>query len=391
MTFGLLAMFASVQVTEISEPAANRIRVEIVAGIEKPDRKQWAAANVLRETLLAGTSSFTAMQLLQYATQAGEPIKVTLAADHLRIGYSVPPNDLKLAVRLADDLMRDATLVESAVKNSIEELPFRRRSAWAEAWLPLGLNLGSLSRKDVMQAYRRIFRPENVSVAIAGSFPLNQGKTAFQDRFASWVPEPSPQTRYREAEPERSPPRSTVRMEGEPIRVLPTVAVGAEAEASELGVALLACTMLGQGKGSSVFQTLREELGISYRQEAFLAPSVSGIRPVLVFASADPVSVDFRNELAQAVGAWTEGDRKRALTLMRSTVEMSLGLGILYFAEERPLTESLEDRAFLTAYWKLKTGRAWSWPSAFQEMDSVTLEKVKMYTLKWVSDSTLSQ
>lgn len=385
-----------ISVTEIPEPSANRIRVEIVAGLDKLDRKEWAAANALRETLLNGTSGFTGMQLLVYATQAGAPIRVTLAADHMRIGYSVPPTDLKLAVQIADDLMRDASLSENTVKAALDDMPFARRSPWAEVWLPLVPDSKSVTRDDVMKLYRRVFRPDNVSIAVSGSLIASQGRTAFQTRFTTWKPAQDSARRYREPDPisakQRSGVLTTVRLEGQPVRAVPSVAIGADGGSTNVGTALLACAMLGQGKGCTIYRVLRESLGLSYRQETFLAPSQQGIRPVLAFASANPTAptIDFRKPLLDAISAWTDQDRTRALAFAHAVVDLDLGLGSLYFAEETPLTESLDDRTFLAAYWRLKTGRVWNWQLMFQEMERTTLDQAKAFATAWVEKGEIT-
>jgi hypothetical protein len=51
-----------------------------------------------------------------------------------------------------------------------------------------------------------------------------------------------------------------------------------------------------------------------------------------------------------------------------------------YFSGDRPLVNSLDDRTFLNAYWRMKTGRAWSQP----DLRNVTIDHVRQLALDWV-------
>lgn len=386
---GLLAVQTKVLLSEVPDPGAKRLRVEIVAATGSPDRKEWAALEALRSTLTAGTRTYTRFQLLEYATLAGDPIRVTLAADHLRIGFSVPPSDVNLATDLASELMRDALLGAEEVQEAIDNLPFRRRSVWTEAWLPFAIEPKGITQADVAAIYRKVFSPGNVSIALGGA--VAPGSSArLGEKFASWVAKPEGRRRYPDPPSgpltSRTATATTVSIEGPEVSAVPKVtSQGAE---SELPSALLAVSMLGQGKGATAYRVLRTSKGWSYRQEAFLRGSPGGLVPVVAFGTTSQspnLAEDAREELMGSVEKWTEQDRIRAIAFNKANQDLNLGMGTLYFAESRPLDEGIDDRTFLAAYWKLKTGRPWD----ANAIRSATLEQAKQAARKWLKDGTI--
>ena len=389
IALALVAAQAKVIVSEVLDPSVKRTRIEIVAGLSKLDRKEWAAVQTLGSAILRGTRSYTRFQLLQYATLAGDPIRVTVGPDHIRIGFSIPPSDMRLGVDLTDELVRGALLGPDDVQTALDELPFRRRSTWSQAWLPQAIEPKGVTTEDVAAIYRKVFAPGNVSIAVGGSIGSGQSSPLLE-KFADWKSKPEARRRYPDSAPSfvssRGSKVTTITFEGLEVSAVPVVA--AEGATSELPAVLLGVAMIGQGKGSTAFQVLRQAHGWSYRQEAFLRGSEGGIRPVLAVGFASdptPILDRAKGELIKAVEGWTEADRVRALQIGKANQELNLGLGTLYFAEERPLSESLDDRTFLSAYWRLKTGRSWD----HGQVTQASLEQARAATLKWLKDGTV--
>lgn len=389
----------SVTVSELVEPSAKLTRVEIVVGLPEQDRETWACANVLTRVLPQGTHNYTAYQLLTYATLAGDPIRITAAQDHMRIGFAVPAGDLRLALELTDELVREALLPQAAVTTAIDELPFRRRSPWLEAWMPWKMDPKHLTREDVVSLYRRAFKPGNVSIAVGGVMPQGEARRAFSQRFATWqAAEVGRPRRGASVEPVTTRAgMTTISIWGPVVRSIPSVSTS-PTDAYTLAEAALACVMLGQGKGCSAYRVLRERNGWSYRQEAMLMPSQDGMRAGLVFGTSssgdatDPADLadQARAQLAEDVAEWGEPERLRAIELARATQELGLPLGVIALSAERPLSQSLEDRTYLEAYWRAKTGRSWNWKALLDDMLRVPLERAKAFAGEWLSKGTTS-
>jgi len=387
----------AVTVSELIDRSAKVTRVEIVAGLPDQDRETWASANVLARVLSQGTHNYTAYQLLTYATLAGDPIRIVAGQDHLRIGFAVPAGDLRLALELTDELVREALLPEEEVTAAIEELPFRRRTPWLEAWMPLKMDPKQLSRDDIVSLYRRVFRPGNVSIAIGGVLPQGEARRTFVERFATWqATDPGRLRRGAKIEPvtTRPGPMTTISMWGPVVRPIPSVSTAPTASYS-LAEAAIACVMLGQGKGCSAYRVLRERNGWSYRQEAMLVPCQDGLQAGLVFGTSirdgvPDIADKARSELAEDVAKWGEPERLRAIELARATQELGLPLGVIALSGERPLSQSLEDRTYLEAYWRAKTGRSWNWKALLDDMLRVPLERAKAFASDWLSKGTTS-
>lgn len=384
----------TVTVSELVEPSAKQTRVEIVVGLPDQDRETWACANVLARVLTQGTHNYTSYQLLTYATLAGDPIRIAAAQDHLRIGFAVPAGDLRLALELTDELVREALVPEEAVTAAIDELPFRRRSPWLEAWMPWKMDPKQLGRDDVLALYRRAFRPGNVSIAVGGVLPQGEARRTFAQRFATWQATDQGRPR-RGAKVEPVTGRAgmtTISVWGPVVSPIPAVTTS-PAESYTLAEASLACVMLGQGKGCSAYRVLRERNGWSYRQEAMLRPSQDGLQAGLVFGTsmggdAAELAARARVQLAEDVGKWGEPERLRAMELARATQELGLPLGVIALSGERPLSQSLEDRTYLEAYWRARTGRSWNWKALLDDMRRVPLERAKAFAIEWLSTGT---
>ncbi len=79
---------------------------------------------------------------------------------------------------------------------------------------------------------------------------------------------------------------------------------------------LASVAMLGVGKGSTLFDTAREKLRLSYRQEALLELGDKGFRPRVTLAVREPGEEwldgkKFRQTLLEQIEAWSEDDLAR--------------------------------------------------------------------------------
>ncbi|HZH99281.1 MAG TPA: insulinase family protein, partial [Fimbriimonadaceae bacterium] len=259
----LLALF-SATVLEFPQPNADRIVVEAVVRTGRLDPREEAAADLLALTLRSGTANLTRGQLLQYGTMAGERMRVQRLPDSFRIGLTVPRGNLETAAVLLDELLRYATFDEGPVKATLDELPFRKPEPWLEALRPFRFEYAKLEREDVLDLYRKAFRPEHTTVAVWGGFAPGEAKSHFEDRWQDWKALPiakrfRPSLNRTRAET-RPHSLSTIELEGPEFR-------GAD---GDFAAKLLAAFALGGGKWSSMHRILREKQAWTYRQEAVL-------------------------------------------------------------------------------------------------------------------------
>jgi hypothetical protein len=82
--------------------------------------------------------------------------------------------------------------------------------------------------------------------------------------------------------------------------------------------------LLGQGKSSVLFRVAREELGLSYRQEAFLWPTAGGWQPRVYLTSADPLPIakleQLKERMLAEVSTWNESDLQHAKQMLVASI-----------------------------------------------------------------------
>jgi len=378
-----------VLVSEVTDPSAKSLRVEIVAGIPTSNSRERAMADVLGPAIVRGTMAYPRANLLGATSRGGQILVVRATADHLRIGFSLAPRDFDLAVQLCDELIREALLSEDSTQRILDEHPFRSRSAWAMAWFPGSGDARLLNPADVKFAYRRTFAPGNVSIAVGGNFIAGEFRRRLGERFEHWRPvqAANPRSRFQLEPPVKADESfrgngSLVALDGPVVPVVSAVTTETS-DRPTLPLASLAVAMMGLGKSSAAYETVRESLGQSYRQEAALVPHAGGLRPVLAWVSTKPDVGAARKALLQRIETWSEEDMSLARAKLSQFSDLAIPLSPWIFNGERPLTNSLEDRTFVQAYWRMKTGRAWTAP----DTSTITLDAVKAFATGWIRDA----
>jgi hypothetical protein len=85
----------------------------------------------------------------------------------------------------------------------------------------------------------------------------------------------------------------------------------------------IAAFLLGVGKSSSLFVTMRQQFGLSYRQEVAFVPFGDGYR-LMVAIGSGPGETDQLNEalieMHKQVDAWTDADVERAVAMYNRAV-----------------------------------------------------------------------
>jgi hypothetical protein len=143
---------------------------------------------------------------------------------------------------------------------------------------------------------------------------------------------------------------------------------------------LLAAYALGVGKGSSVFRVLRQQDRISYRQEAYLQGEGSYFRLCVACAflprdDEAKLAEQTREQLLADVDQWGDGERARALALANTTLTGWPELVPMNLTGQGPVGS--QDRAFLEAYWPMKTGDPWDPEALLAKMNAVSLADMK--------------
>ncbi len=379
----LLAVATGPRVVEVPSLTSDRIAIQIVVRLPELDARELAMAGLLEDVVLDGTTEFTKTQLVGMTNSVGQPIRCRLMPDCLRIQYSMPKGSLQTAGVVANSVCRFSSLSADSLSTSLATLPFKNRDYWSEALEPRIAKYDRIRLADFKEFYKHLFRPENIIIGVAGAFGKGEAESQMAASFVGWFPEKDTYPAYHFTDLPKS--QETRK------RPITTVEMYSEVMASDVGKNALMGSVLGLGKGSVVFRIIREKLYLSYRQEAFLWPSESGIQLRLIAVVTDPKSAKealalLRPEVIKAIDALDETDLERAKALLRSAWQNGLIGGPVYDEGGRPVGQSVEDKAFLAAYGLMKTGAPWSLESMLQKAEDVKLDDLKL-TLKAIIEN----
>lgn len=388
MTAALLFLLAgaTAPAIELPDPEQDRVTVQAVARVPELDAVDRAALRVLAEVLAtSSTRTYAAVDLRAAGALTGEPLRVRATPDALRISLSVPRGGVTDAVAMVASVVREPNFDDDAIRRVRDEAPFRGRTIWAVALDPERLPFQGVRERDVRALATRLLRPDNLTVAIGGAFTPGEGAAAWAARTDGWeVPRPVPPRTV-------SPATDRAPTTGGEASAIELAGPAFSATDAALPSRVLALFALGNGKGATLWTTVRAENGWSYRQEAVLTPTPSGFRPRLVLlrkAERPAEAVEpIRKALLTAIEKWTDADRDRALGLADGVLSYGNPLSPLYLSGEFPLSGRLEDRTFLDAYWRMKTGRPWNAARLLTEMRATDLAELKRIATEWVQSA----
>lgn len=362
-TFGL----ASLQF--VRSPGAQLVSIEIAIRF-RPDE---FGSDDIRESIGRRLSSQTAdygpSAILRILSGSGRNFDVTAAPDAIRLGFSVPRIDWRLGLSLAASILRSPRPEGS---NTAEALPKPFWTSSAFSWPKVGL----LADRDAAKVAAWILVPNRCYVGIAGDLEPTEVEAEWIRRVADWSPPSSLRA------PQIRSSQGAVRRESA-IEGVSVTGLSTDVPSEDFPAALLAAACLGVGKDSTAYRILRKELGISYRQEAFVVPTTYGWRIRLQWAEAaqsDAESV--KSRLRADIESWSVGTAKRATEMLRSIFILGLRWPVLWLDPWTPVDGGDSSLAYLAAYWLLRTGEPFDADQMVKSIGSIPIERVKALALK---------
>lgn len=292
-------------VTEVLLPRAKTSSMTAVINLSGLETGERTAARLLAGTLAQGSRTYTLRTILETPGLLYPP-RVECGTDTILLEVSFRPEALTQAISIVSSLLTEVNKRE-------EECNIAKR--WLEppsnilgfAWSPVQYK-GNCTPDDVDYVWRKVMQPTNLSFAVAGPLTRYDAEAAFRQADWTW---PSPPTgrRFLRGTVEflnSSPTEASAWVLRSPI----------EATGQALARATLAAWMLGVGKKSTLFRTLREDLAYSYRQECLVIPgSKSWHWGCAVWSTQRTESATIaaqRQALSAAVKQWTAADLERA-------------------------------------------------------------------------------
>lgn len=371
----------------LPNPNASLIDVQAIVSVGTLTSHEQALAQVVRDTLLDATADFNEDDLRHYSALAGSAMRCTLSADHYRIELEMPKGQLDLAGQIMCDVLQHPRFDDSVIQAELQALPFRRRSYWSEALYSWNLDYSRINQPAVEAFFQRVFTPNATTIVISGPIgQLSDDPTSYWPRLANWN-QPKPDWRK-----DYSGPTAPLSEHAFPITTAELYSSEYDGSDASFPLQLLVATALGAGKGSAMHRVLREQLALTYLQQAVVTPTANGFRTRL-FLIHSPSGEDSslcetaRKALLEDVKSWSAETLERAIGMAQAYLLAGAEATPLYLDASSPLTQSPQDQAFLAGYWKEKTGNAWDARKLLGLMKQVTLGNLKSTAEKLLTDA----
>jgi len=305
-------------------------------------------------SMTGATDDFTRRQTLDIALRTP---RFEWTPDHVRISFATDPRNLRAGLRLLDSLARRPTPTTL--------IPPPNPSSWIRAVYRIEDDTRLVTPTEVTRLASVVFRLNRLTIAVAGAIAPNEATTAWREVTAE---NPDPKLLRFDEPPPKPGPTKTTNVE---TWTAPTIA----ASSASLPATILAMIALGSGKAATMHRVLREDLGLSYRQEAILAPTADGWRPTLAFAHTKTTEVDAKKAVQKDVETWTEATRQRALGMARVIFTLGLPYSPLYNLPNGP--SGAGDETFFDAWWAMRTGQRFDASSFLERLNQVDLATLK--------------
>lgn len=358
----LAALLLSTPLIEVIDPGSRVISIQAVAMLpDLPPPERDLLPELVRRIPRA-TEEYNAHMMSDLGS--GPPI-CTLSPDSIRVGVTVDRDRLTSGLDLMDNLLTKALLKP-------ETEPPAPRSLWDRALWPVPPAPETVRDAELTDLYHRIFRTENLTLAVGGPIVPGDAQARWAQHVERWVP-------VRPLMMETGPATATQPVNGN--SPLGVIDIGRPVDRL-VSADLLALIALGCGKGGSLFQVVRQRMGLSYQLQAVLSPDISGFRERLVITTfaeqaSESTAKSVQTELLKDVDGWTEVQRQRALGMAQAILLGSREDGPFFFSGDRSTGNSLADRTFLAAYWKAKTGANWDAMATLNSLRDVPLDALQ--------------
>ncbi len=297
----------------------------------------------------------------------GRGVQAWTTSDQVIIRASLDSGSITDAVTLAYGLIYRPLLEPR------EEAEFS--SGW---YTPLWQRLSRRqpSESETRDAWRYLVRNGKIHVVFGGPFAAGQSVSVWQGLM--------------DAEPMTIRPADRPRPDGFPR--FPAVNAawldgGVVAPSDSVPAAMVSALLLGQGKSSVLYRVAREEMGLSYRQEAFLWPRPAGWQPRIYLTSADPIPVakleQLKERMLAEVSGWNASDLNRAQQMLTENLLRNGVWSPWVIGPAGGTYNTAEDRIVLEAL-SQSNGAAYDANSLVTRAESLTLETVQAAAKSWL-------
>ena len=381
------AATAEIKVTELREPSPF---VVVQAYLKAPEmtERETAAWQVLGKVLLQGTIEYSSNTIRKFGSQAGVPPKIVTMPDYLRLQIVLPKSGLSLAGDFVFAILTRPALRDQDVALAIEQLKAEESKPWIAAMTGVSYRYDRLRKGDVRRIWERALRPENLSFVVGGGIEPGQGKEELASRFERWSPvrdigSPRP----------NSPARPLLSVAG-PVSTFMITGQPLTPASSSSAARLLAVFALGVGKQGALHRVLREEMGLSYLQQAVLWPTNKGWSPRLFMVRKTEdgeakYAAIMRDALLKDIESWDEGTVLRAQAMAKAAFTRNLAGSPIWLDHEGPMAQSLADRCAWRGYLEMVGSGALREEVLLGAMQNVDLDQLKEQATAYLDQANI--
>ncbi len=280
-------------------PAADIVsaRMFLRAGSRWDAPHQAGLSNLVASVLTKGSQTYSSLEIAEQVESIGASLGTDAAADYFLISLKTVSQDFAAILRLAGEVMRYPSFPQSEIdlekKLTLQSIRSRREQPFNVAMEqlrqlmygqhPYALStLGSeptvesLTRDDLVAYHRNFFRPDQLTISIAGRIDAAAAEQLVEQVLGDWTIDPAATFAIDPAPVNTQPDRHIIPQETQQSTVMlgylapPVPSPSATAAAIQDYAALkLITTYLGSGLSSRLFVELREKRGLAYEVSAF--------------------------------------------------------------------------------------------------------------------------
>jgi hypothetical protein len=350
-----------------------RHAVIMVRAPQAMNERELGAYQILSTSLFDKSADFIRGDLLSTLITAGVTPRFWWSQDMIMIQCGSNPGSEPAVARIIESLVTSHQLTEEQFAKASESLRTSRADDFSVALMGWRGDFGT-SAEYVNNFAQIVFRPETVTIATHSEM-----RKSTESRFTEWqTPRVQRDVRSGRKGVFRGPETAIVtRWSG--ASFVPT---------SSSAGKILAMVGFGAGKTGLLFQVVREELRASYRQEAILFPTATGVKPLMVFSGSNPLPNQAGKALKARVDLYNADDLRRIQTLAKAGWEGRIPLHPFWCTGYGPRGASEMDTVAMRAlfgFWGLDPS---AWDSLPEELNRVTLEELKSASTDLLKEMT---
>lgn len=360
------------------EESVNDLKgTAIVATITAGDMNSvdYAAWQVLGATLLDGASSYTRRSIYSFGSQNGVMPDVLVWPGVMQVRFESPPSEdgVRVIADLLAKVVQSPTIPDSSIPFATRRITQREPTVWERVLAPVRPQGFAPTAIEVRKLHAEAFRPQEMSIHVAG--PLGQGSVqgAITPRFQDWKVKTLPRLQSSDRKPDEP------KMTGE--HCLTTWASQPKRNLYDLATQMVTVCALGGGKSSLLHSTIRQKNRWGYLQEATWSPSRAGWHMTVFTVQPRPEHPEARAEeiklaLTEGVQTWKDEDVVRAKRLALTSLEGVNPVHPFWLTPSARLDTSPMARASLLG-WSRVHGNDVSIGKLQLALEAVTLDDVR--------------